>query len=60
MQTISNHSDQAKPLAWITGGATGIGLASASALGNAGFRVVISGRREAELHEAIKRLHASA
>ncbi|NDH34315.1 MAG: SDR family NAD(P)-dependent oxidoreductase [Betaproteobacteria bacterium] len=59
MQTISNHSDQAKPLAWITGGATGIGLASASALGNAGFRVVISGRREAELHEAIKRLHAS-
>jgi NADP-dependent 3-hydroxy acid dehydrogenase YdfG len=58
MQTISNHSDQAKPLAWITGGATGIGLASASALGHAGFRVVISGRRETALHEAVKHLHA--
>ncbi|MBM3371674.1 MAG: oxidoreductase, partial [Betaproteobacteria bacterium] len=46
MQTISNQqSSQAKPLAWITGGATGIGLASAIALGQAGFRVVVSGRR---------------
>lgn len=58
MQTISNQlSGQAKPLAWITGGATGIGLASAIALGQAGFRVVVSGRRQAELQSAQQQLH---
>ena len=39
-------------LAWITGGATGIGLAAAQALGAAGFKVVISGRRAEELAKA--------
>ncbi|MBA3478500.1 MAG: SDR family oxidoreductase [Lautropia sp.] len=39
-------------LAWITGGATGIGLAAAHALGAAGFKVVISGRRAEELAKA--------
>lgn len=57
MQTISNQpSNPAKPLAWITGGATGIGLASAIALGQAGFRVVVSGRRQAELQSAQQKL----
>ncbi|NCX22178.1 MAG: SDR family NAD(P)-dependent oxidoreductase, partial [Betaproteobacteria bacterium] len=57
MQTISNQpSNPAKPLAWITGGATGIGLASAIALGQAGFRVVVSGRRQAELQSAQQQL----
>jgi NADP-dependent 3-hydroxy acid dehydrogenase YdfG len=39
-------------LAWITGGATGIGLAAAHALGAAGYRLVISGRRKEELDKA--------
>jgi NAD(P)-dependent dehydrogenase (short-subunit alcohol dehydrogenase family) len=39
-------------LAWITGGATGIGLAAAQALGHAGFKLVISGRRAEELAKA--------
>jgi NADP-dependent 3-hydroxy acid dehydrogenase YdfG len=43
-------------LAWITGGATGIGLASAHALGAAGFRLVVSGRRAAELDKAVAQL----
>ena len=46
-------------LAWITGGATGIGFASAQALGTAGYRVVISGRRAEELDKAVARLAAS-
>lgn len=40
---------QTKPLAWITGGATGIGLATARALGLAGHAIALSGRRETEL-----------
>ena len=46
-------------LAWITGGATGIGFASAKALGAAGFKVVISGRRAEELDKAVATLAAS-
>jgi NADP-dependent 3-hydroxy acid dehydrogenase YdfG len=42
--------------AWVTGGATGIGLATAEALARAGFRVVISGRRKEVLHEAVMAL----
>lgn len=38
--------------ALITGGATGIGLGIAQALGNAGCQVAISGRREDKLREA--------
>lgn len=44
--------------AWITGGATGIGLAAAQALGDAGARLFLSGRREAELATAVAGLQA--
>lgn len=44
--------------AWITGGATGIGLATAQALGRDGYRVVISGRRASALDEAVANLAA--
>ncbi len=37
---------------WITGGATGIGLATAHVLGRAGHAIALSGRREAELERA--------
>jgi NADP-dependent 3-hydroxy acid dehydrogenase YdfG len=43
-------------VAWITGGATGIGLAAARALGAAGFEVVVSGRRQEELDKAVAAL----
>ena len=42
-----------QPLAWITGGATGIGLATAMRLGTGGHRVLVSGRRAAELDQAV-------
>lgn len=41
-----------KKLAWITGGGTGIGLASARRLAGQGWHVVLSGRRAAELQAA--------
>ncbi|MGE0314821.1 MAG: SDR family oxidoreductase [Lautropia sp.] len=44
------------PLAWITGGATGIGFATAQALGRTGHALALSGRREAELAAACDRL----
>jgi NADP-dependent 3-hydroxy acid dehydrogenase YdfG len=48
-----------KPVAWITGGATGIGFAAAQTLAAAGYAVVISGRREVELNRASTQLSAS-
>jgi NADP-dependent 3-hydroxy acid dehydrogenase YdfG len=45
-----------KQVAWITGGATGIGLETARTLGQAGWQVVISGRRQAELDKAVAEL----
>lgn len=41
-----------KEVAWITGGGTGIGLASAQRLAGQGWHVVLSGRRAAELQAA--------
>lgn len=40
-------------VAWVTGGASGIGLASARALAASGATVVISGRRQSEIDHAI-------
>ena len=47
-------------VAWITGGGSGIGLAGAIELQQAGAKVVISGRSEATLKEATKRVKAEA
>lgn len=52
----SKQSTGAKPLAWITGGATGIGFESARLLAAQGYRLALSGRREAELASAAERL----
>jgi NADP-dependent 3-hydroxy acid dehydrogenase YdfG len=46
-------------LAWITGGATGIGFESARLLAGSGFRVAVSGRRDAELRAAVEHLAAA-
>lgn len=46
--------------ALITGGGTGIGLAMAKAMHAAGAKVVLVGRREAELAAAVKELGAGA
>ena len=43
-------------VAWITGGGSGIGLAGALALANAGARVVISGRTERTNREGLSRI----
>ena len=43
---------EGRPVAWVTGGATGIGRSCARELGKAGYTVVISGRRETVLAEA--------
>jgi NADP-dependent 3-hydroxy acid dehydrogenase YdfG len=45
---------------WITGGGSGIGLAGAIELQKAGAKVVISGRSEATLKEASKKVKAEA
>ena len=46
-------SESTRPLAWITGGATGIGFEAARQLAARGFRVAISGRRAAELEAGV-------
>ena len=45
-------STNTKQVAWITGGGTGIGLATAQRLAGQGWHVAVSGRREAELKAA--------
>ena len=41
-------------VAWVTGGGSGIGLAAAAEMAKAGAKVVISGRSEATLKQALK------
>jgi NAD(P)-dependent dehydrogenase (short-subunit alcohol dehydrogenase family) len=55
MQTLSYFSLD-KRTALITGGGTGLGLGMAHAMVGAGARVVITGRREAELAAAVAEL----
>lgn len=50
----------AQPLALITGGSSGLGFHLAVKFLEAGYRVVLVGRNEARLHEALGRLPASA
>ena len=47
-------------VAWITGGGSGIGLAGAIEFVNAGATVVISGRTEATLKDALKQVKAES
>lgn len=51
--TIESDNPLAGQLAWVTGGGSGIGLAGAVALAQAGCRVVVSGRDAAKLDAAI-------
>jgi NAD(P)-dependent dehydrogenase (short-subunit alcohol dehydrogenase family) len=45
-------------VALVTGGSRGLGLQMAAALGRAGCRLVITARKEVELHEALARLQS--
>jgi gluconate 5-dehydrogenase len=45
-------------VALITGGSRGLGLQIAQALGEAGARVIITSRKQADLHEAVAQLKA--
>ncbi|MGE0799670.1 MAG: SDR family oxidoreductase [Lautropia sp.] len=56
---MDHHRTDGHPIAWITGGATGIGFATAQALGAAGYTVLLSGRRRDELERAAAALGAA-
>lgn len=49
-----------KRVAWVTGGATGIGLATCEMLAARGWRVAISSRRAANVDEAVAKAAAKA
>ncbi|MFO1117345.1 MAG: SDR family oxidoreductase [Beijerinckiaceae bacterium] len=49
-----------KRVAWVTGGATGIGLATCEMLAERGWRVAISSRRAANVDEAVAKTAAKA
>lgn len=52
------QSNNTQRVAWVTGGATGIGLAGAVALAEAGWTVIVSGRRQQALEDACASIHA--
>ena len=51
--------DLKNKVAWITGAGSGIGAGAALALGGAGMRLVLSGRREAELNKVAAQVVAA-
>lgn len=53
---MTSTAESSRPLAWITGGATGIGFETARLLAGKGYRIAISGRRAGELEAAATRL----
>ncbi|NLD67947.1 MAG: SDR family oxidoreductase [Limnobacter sp.] len=52
-------SSDKRPVAWVTGGGTGIGLSTARALAVRGWHVVVSGRRKPELEAAVAAIAAA-
>jgi NADP-dependent 3-hydroxy acid dehydrogenase YdfG len=50
---------QAKKVIWITGGGSGIGKATAIAMANSTFHIVLSGRRQTELTRAAAAVEAA-
>jgi NAD(P)-dependent dehydrogenase (short-subunit alcohol dehydrogenase family) len=56
LRKIMSTPNQTGKVAIVTGAATGIGFASTKALLSAGFSVVMAGRRQEALNEAVKRL----
>ena len=56
---MTSTAASSRPLAWVTGGATGIGFEAARLLAGKGYRIAISGRRIAELEAAAERLRAA-
>lgn len=47
-------------VAWVLGGGSGIGAGAALALAESGHTVIVSGRREAELHEVVSAFNGSS
>jgi NAD(P)-dependent dehydrogenase (short-subunit alcohol dehydrogenase family) len=58
--TRTTHAKLADKIALVTGGTSGIGLATAQRFVDEGAYVFITGRREAELDAAVKQLGANA
>ena len=56
---MTSTAASSRPLAWVTGGATGIGFEAARLLAGKGYRIAISGRRVAELEAAAERLRTA-
>ena len=56
--TDGRHQQTEKPLAWVAGGSRGLGYAIAHELGEAGHRVLITARTEADLDRARVQLAA--
>jgi gluconate 5-dehydrogenase len=58
MNTLRNLFDLSGRVALVTGGSRGLGLQMAEALGEFGATVVLTARKQAELHVAVKGLGA--